>query len=82
MTHPVILIGAWVVLAFAMAAVPSTDNHWRRAYILLTIGLPLLVWITWVHGIAWGVLGLLVGGSVLRWPVYFLWKWLKRKVTK
>jgi hypothetical protein len=76
---PLLAIGAWVVLAFAMAAIPSTDHHWRRAYILIAVGVPLLIWIIWQHGIIYGFVGLVAGGLVLRWPVYFLWQWIKRR---
>ena len=75
-----ILICLWVVLAFVMAAFPSTDNHWRRAYVLIAVGLPVLVWIFWAEGLWTGLLGLLVGGVVLRWPVYFLWRWLRQRL--
>ena len=75
-----ILICLWVVLAFVMAAFPSTDNHWRRAYVLIAVGLPVLVWIFWAEGLWMGLLGLLVGGVVLRWPVYFLWRWLRQRL--
>ncbi len=76
---PLLLIGGWVVLAFVMAAFPSDDNHWRRAYILLAIGVPLLVWIAWADGLVYASIGLAAGILVLRWPVYFLWRWLRRK---
>jgi hypothetical protein len=79
---PFILIGLWVVLAFVMAAFPSTDNHWRRAYVLMAIGAPLLIWITWQHGIWFGILGVIVGASVFRWPVYFLWRWIKQRLAR
>jgi hypothetical protein len=81
-TDPFILIGLWVVLAFAMSAFPSNDNHWRRAYVLLAIGVPLLVWITIQHGFVMGLLGLVVGGLVLRWPVYYLWRWIKNTIAR
>lgn len=74
MIDPLILIGLWVVLAFVMAAFPSSDNHWRRAYVLIAVGMPMLFWITWRDGFLMGVLALIVGGLVLRWPVYFLWR--------
>ena len=77
LSDPAILIGLWVVLAFVLAAIPSTDNHWRRAYILMAIGFPLLIWITWEHGFIYGTLGVIAGVSVLRWPVYFLWQRIK-----
>ncbi|WP_234417077.1 DUF2484 family protein [Loktanella sp. Alg231-35] len=82
LSDPVVLIGLWVVLAFALAAFPSTDNHWRRAYILMAIGFPILFWITWEHGVFYGLLGLIAGVSILRWPVYFLWQWIKNKVAR
>ncbi len=75
-----LLIGAWVVLAFVMAVIPSRDNHWRRAYVLMALGLPALFWIFWNEGLWMGLLGLAVGGLVLRWPVYFLWRWLKARI--
>lgn len=81
LTDPLILMGLWVVLAFIMAAFPSRDNHWRRAYILTGIGLPLLIWITWQHGALLGLIGVVIGGLVLRWPVYFLWRWIRRKAA-
>ena len=77
---PLLSIGLWVVLAFAMALFPSNDNHWRRAYVLIAIGVPLLIWIFWQHGVLLGILGLVVGGLVLRWPVYFAWRWVREKV--
>ena len=82
MTVSMLLICLWVVLAFVMAAIPSTAHHWRRAYVLIGIGIPKLVWITWQDGILIGLIGLIVGCSVLRWPVRYLWRWIKQKVAK
>ncbi|WP_375254876.1 DUF2484 family protein [Yoonia sp.] len=76
----ILLIGLWVVLAFILSVIPSTDNHWRRAYVLMAIGVPVLIWVTWQNGVMMGLLGLLVGGLVLRWPVYFLWRWLQERL--
>lgn len=82
MIDPVILIGLWVVLAFVMAAFPSNDNHWRRAYVLIGVGVPLLIWIVLKDGVVMGGLALLVGGLVLRWPIYFLWQRVKQRLGK
>lgn len=82
MIDPVILIGLWVVLAFVMAAFPSNDNHWRRAYVLIGVGVPLLIWIVLKDGVVMGALALLVGGLVLRWPIYFLWQRVKQRLGK
>ena len=81
MIDPFVLMGLWVLLAFVMAAIPSTDNHWRRAYILIAMGVPLLGWLIWVYGFWIGLLGLLVGSLVLRWPVFYLWRWIKRQIV-
>ncbi|MBE0413553.1 DUF2484 family protein [Yoonia sp.] len=72
----------WVVLAFVLAMIPSRDNHWRRAYVLIAIGVPLLVWVTWTGGIWYGVLGLVAGGSFLRWPLFYFWRWIRRKAAR
>ncbi len=82
MISPFILICLWVVLAFVMAAFPSNDNHWRRAYVLIAVGVPLLIWITWASGPQMGVFGLIIGCLVLRWPVRFLWRWLRARVAR
>ncbi|WP_296425205.1 DUF2484 family protein [Yoonia sp.] len=76
------VICLWVVLAFVMQAIPSNDNHWRRAYVLIAVGLPLLVWVTWRDGVWAGALALVVGGLVLRWPLLYFWRWLRRTVAR
>ncbi len=77
---PYLIIGLWVVLAFVLSALPSNNSHWRRAYVLIAVGLPLLVWLTWQHGLWVGLVGLMAGCLVLRWPVYYGWKWLQRRL--
>jgi len=77
-----ILIGLWVLLAFVMAAIPSHDNHWRRAYFLMCVGFPIVVWVFWNDGIWMGMIALTVGAIVLRWPVYFLWQWVKGRLGR
>lgn len=69
---------AWLVLANLLAMLPSKDNHWRRAYGLIATGLPLLVWV-FLDNTAWvGLLALLAGMSVLRWPLIYLGRWIRR----
>ena len=76
-----VAICLWVLLAFVMAIIPSTDNHWRRAYVLMAIGFPLLVWVTWTGGIWYGLLALVAGASFLRWPLIFLVRWIRRQLA-
>lgn len=70
----------WIIAANVLALVPSRDNHWTRAYVLIAIGIPLLGWITYANGPFIGLAFLLGGASVLRWPVIYLARWLRRTV--
>lgn len=68
----------WLVAANLAAMIPSKDNHWRRAYILIALGVPLFIWI-FSENPAWiGMLALLAGISVLRWPAIYLARWARR----
>lgn len=64
----------WFIAANVAALTPSRDNHWSRAYVLIATGIPLLGWVTWENGPIIGLLVLFGAMSVLRWPVYSLWK--------
>ena len=72
----------WLIVANLIAMFPSKDYHWRNAYVLITVGIPILGWITWGHGPILGLIFLFGGASVLRWPVWYLWKWLRESVRK
>ncbi|WP_342076199.1 DUF2484 family protein [Yoonia sp. SS1-5] len=80
MMTSILAICLWVLLAFVMQLIPSNDHHWRRAYVLIGLGIPLLIWVTWQSGPWIGALGLLIGGMVLRWPLIFLYRWVRRKL--
>ena len=69
----------WVVTAAGLAMFPSRDHHWRLAYVLIAVGIPLLGWLTYENGPVMGFIGLAVGISVLRWPVYYLGRWALKK---
>lgn len=81
MTMSLILLCLWVLLAFVMAAIPSNDNHWRRAYVLMALGVPLLGFLIWENGFLIGMIGLFIGCAVFRWPLLHLWRrvraWMK-----
>lgn len=70
---------AWLIAANVLAMLPSRDNHWARAYGLIVIGIPLLGYITYVNGPIYGLLFLIAGASVLRWPVIYLGRWVRRQ---
>jgi hypothetical protein len=72
----------WFVLAHLLALVPSRDDHWTRAYVLVALGIPLLGWVTANEGPVVGLLVLAAGASVLRWPVYYLGRWARRRFVE
>ncbi|SHI60510.1 DUF2484 family protein [Wenxinia saemankumensis] len=69
----------WVVLAHLLALLPSRDHHWRRAYGLIAIGIPIVGWVTATNGPVIGLVVLAMGASVLRWPVIHLARWVRRR---
>ena len=82
MSLPLIIGLFWLITANVIAMFPSKDHHWRNAYTLIAIGVPLLGWITFTGGPLLGLLFLAGGASVLRWPVYFLARWAKSLVQR
>lgn len=78
MTVSLVLACLWLVAANVLAMIPSKDNHWRRAYFLIAVGLPILGWVVYQNGVIWGLFVMAAGMSVLRWPVIYLFRWLRR----
>ena len=78
MTLSLILALLWMILANVLAMLPSNDNHWRRAYFLIAIGIPLLGFVTYQNGPFVGFLVMIAGMSMLRWPVRYLGRWVLR----
>ncbi|WP_371059195.1 DUF2484 family protein [Rhodosalinus sp. 5P4] len=74
MTLSLTLACLWVVLANVAGMLPSRDNHWTRAYWLIAAGIPILGFVTYENGPWAGLLALAAGMSVLRWPVWYLWR--------
>lgn len=80
MSLSLVLAAAWAVLANVLALLPSRDDHWTRAYVLVAIGVPLLGYVTYENGPWVGLLVLVAGMSVLRWPVIYLGRWVRTLV--
>ena len=72
----------WVVLANLAAMIPARDHHWRRAYALIALGIPLLGFVTYENGPVVGLLVMLAGMSMLRWPVIYLGRWIRRRMER
>jgi len=77
-----ILACLWALAANVAAILPSGDNHWRRAYVLILLGIPLLGYVTYENGPVIGLLVMLAGMSMLRWPVLYLGRWMRQKLEK
>jgi hypothetical protein len=78
MTLSLTLAALWALVANVLAMLPSKDNHWRRAYVLIAIGIPVLGFVVYENGPWIGLLVLLAAMSLLRWPVMYLGRWLRR----
>ncbi|ANP38390.1 hypothetical protein JL2886_03517 [Phaeobacter gallaeciensis] len=82
MSLSLILAALWALTANVLAMIPSRDNHWRRAYALIAVGIPILGYVTYENGPWWGLAVLAAGMSVLRYPVVYLGRWLRRVVLR
>lgn len=69
----------WLIVANLAAILPSKDNHWRRAYVLMATGAPLTVWLGWTQGTVAALIFLACAASLLRWPLVYLWRWATRR---
>ncbi len=78
MTLSIILAALWGLAANVLAMLPSRDNHWARAYVLIAVGIPILGYVTYQNGPWVGLIVLVMGMSVLRWPLIYLGRWVKR----
>lgn len=82
MTLSLILACAWAVVANVLAMIPSRDDHWTRAYVLIALGIPLVGYVTYENGPWVGLFVLVAGMSVLRWPLRYLVRWLRQKAMR
>ncbi|MFO7771773.1 MAG: DUF2484 family protein [Roseovarius gahaiensis] len=78
MSLSLILACLWAISANLLAMIPSRDNHWRRAFALIVVGVPILGYVTYQNGPWIGFFVLFAGMSMLRWPVIYLGRWLRR----
>ncbi|MEL6913348.1 MAG: DUF2484 family protein [Pseudomonadota bacterium] len=69
----------WLIAANLRAMFPSRDHHWRFAYAMIAVGIPILGWATYDYGPVSGLLLLAAAASVLRWPLIYLWRWIRSR---
>lgn len=78
MSLPVVLALLWLVTANVIGMFPSPKRqHWPSAYVLIFVGLPLLAWLVVTDGMVAGLVFLVAAASILRWPVRYLFRWLR-----
>ena len=82
MTNSLILAFGWLVLANVIGMFPSRHKHWPAAYVLISVGLPLLAFVIYENGVLIGAAVLLAAASILRWPVRFFLRWLRGTVGR
>jgi len=81
MSLPMVLALVWLVAANVIGMFPSPKRqHWPSAYALIAVGLPLLAWLIATEGVIAGAVFLVAGASILRWPVRYLFRWLRGMV--
>jgi hypothetical protein len=71
----------WLVAANLLAMFPSRDHHWKNAYRLIALAVPLAVWLGVEAGPWWTLAFVVAAGSLLRWPLIHLWRWLKARLS-
>ena len=82
MTLSLSLACLWAITATVVAMFPSRDKHWRVAYLLIVVGIPILGFVTYQNGPWIGLIVLAAGASILRWPLIYLWRWARRKTAR
>lgn len=81
-TWSMVGVFVWIITASLAASLPSKRAHWPTAYVLITIGIPLLVWVYVQNGLVLTLLSLAAGMSILRWPVRYLIRWVRRVLLR
>ena len=77
MTLSLVLACLWVVVANLIAMRPSKSNHRPAAYVLIAVGVPILGYVTYENGPGIGLICLVGGASMLRWPIIRAVQWLR-----
>ena len=70
----------WLIAANMRAMFPSRDRHWRFAYGMMVLGVPLGAWLYVSAGVFALVLFLIAASSTFRWPLIYAWRWLRRRL--
>ncbi len=72
------LASIWGLTACLLGLSPQRFR-WPAAFALIATGIPLLGYVTLQMGPWWGLAMLAAGVSVLRWPVFYAGRWVRRR---
>lgn len=78
MTFSVIAAFIWLIVVNLRAMFPSQDHHWRFAYVMIAIGVSILILLVIENGPLVALVFLLAGMWIMRWPVIYLGRWIKK----
>ncbi len=78
LTLSMICAFVWLVVANLRAMFPSKDNLWGFAYVMIGIGIPIVIGVAIQNSIWLAVIFFCMGAWILRWPVIYLWRWIKK----
>ncbi|MEL6800775.1 MAG: DUF2484 family protein [Pseudomonadota bacterium] len=78
MSWPLIAAFCWFIAANVIGMFPSKRQHWPAAYALITLGTPILIWLYIDEGPWVAAVIFLAAASILRWPVRYLRRWVRR----
>jgi len=79
MLSPLPLFCIWIIVA-AMIGFAPARFHWRGAYALIGLGVPLLIWMAFEQPVWVTALCTLAAASVLRWPLIRLGRWVRARL--
>lgn len=82
MTNSLILAALWFIATNVVAMFPSRDKHWRFAYVMIAVGIPILGYVTYQNGPWVGLAVLVAAMSILRWPLIYLYRWVRGQVVR
>ena len=80
MSLSVVFALIWLVVVNVRGMFPSRDHHWHFAYGMMGLGVPLLVFLWWENGFWYALVAFVLAGWIMRWPVIYGWRWLRRKL--
>ncbi len=81
MSTSLILALVWLFVANLRAMFPSKDHLWTFAYVMIAIGVPILIWVAIQNGLVIAGIVLVMAAWVMRWPVIYLGRWIKRQFS-